>query len=130
MCTGESQRREGGGEGTQAADWRGSLGRVEGLGASAGGAGVRLASSRVVSTRHLPGGLGGWGEGTRDSVSVWVSGGTLLWAFAPGFSSLCVSETSLQGEKGLKVSFCHVNRFVPASLKNLWQSLERSSVQP
>ena len=72
----------------------------------------------------------GLGEGTGDSVSLWVSGGTLLWAFAPGFFSLCVSETSLQGEKGLKVSFSHVNRFVPASLKNLWQSLERSSVQP
>ena len=44
--------------GHRPADWRDSLGCGWGLGAIAGGAGVRPAISRVVSTWHLPGGFG------------------------------------------------------------------------
>lgn len=40
-----------------------------------------------------------------------------------------ISKT-LQGEKGLNISFSHVKRFVPTNLKNSWKSLKRSSVHP
>lgn len=40
-----------------------------------------------------------------------------------------VSET-LQGEKGLNISFSHIKRFVPRNLKNSWKSLKRSLVHP
>ena len=77
-------------------------GCVWGLGASAGGTGVRLATSRVVSTWHLPGGLGGWGEGTGDSVSVWVSGDALPRVAAPGFSKCVLVKPPFKEKEGLR----------------------------
>ena len=102
MCTGEAQRRAGGDEGTQAADWRDSLGCVQGLGTSAGSAGVRLAGSRVVSTRHLPSGLGGWERAQETAFLSGFLGARCSGHLLQDFSHCVLVKPPFKERRGLR----------------------------
>lgn len=102
-----------------------------------------VATSQGLSIRLLPrwtrwagGGGQGAGKQKRQHFSVSISGRSLppvcykIFVFLFCLVFLVYVSETLQGEKGLNISFSHIKRFVPRNLKNSWKSLKRSLVHP